>query len=184
MSLLGQEICFANRHGQNFCYAKTTSSPCFFGFSNRRIMVKAFSLCSKFTNSLREQLRCRRTFWRFALKTVCDRPVFFGVHTLRFSKGLTETFIKTQLHCVFRIDIINYSQNTMAKPWYFIESFTRFFSWSGICFANELRSPHLSLRFLNRRCGRSPRSLRSFTSFRKYPAFCRKDMLLLRPLPV
>ena len=142
MSLLGQEICFA-------C----------------RIMVKAFSLCSKFTNSLREQLRCRRTFWRVALKTVCDRPVFFGVHTLRFSKGLTETFIKTQLHCVFRIDIINYSQNTMAKPWYFIESFTRFFS-------------------KNRRCGRSPRSLRSFTSFRKYPAFCRKDMLLLRPLPV
>ena len=38
-SLLGQEICFANRHGQNFCYAKTTSSPCFFGFSNRRIYL-------------------------------------------------------------------------------------------------------------------------------------------------
>ena len=98
----GQEISFGNRHGQNFCYAKTTSSPCFFGFSNRHNMVKAFLLRSKFTNSLREQLRCRRTFWRFALKTVCDRPVFFGVHTLQFPKGSNETFIKMQFHCIFR----------------------------------------------------------------------------------
>ena len=126
-NFLGQKISFGNRHGQNFCYAKTTSSPCFFGFSNRHNMVKAFLLRSKFTNSLREQLRCRRTFWRFALKTVCDRHVFFG--------GILCGFLKAQAKLLFCCleGLFNSKFIINLKiPWllsrYFIKSFTRFFS--------------------------------------------------------
>ena len=67
-NFLGQEIFFGNRHGQNFCYAKTTSLLCFFGFSNRRIyLCGSLKVGSKLLVKYRDKLRYFGTNYKFAV---------------------------------------------------------------------------------------------------------------------
>ena len=78
-------------------------------------LVKNFPT-SRFTNSLRKWLRHRRTFWLVCLtKTVCHRPVFFGVHTLQFLKGLIKTLAKTKNRTISQIKIFPKPQKRLPQ---------------------------------------------------------------------
>ena len=64
-NFLGQKISFGNRHGQNFCYAKTTSSPCFFGVHTLRflkVQSKLSSKCNFIAFFVKSHLLCRKGF--------------------------------------------------------------------------------------------------------------------------